>query len=66
MIFSYFEKMGKILNMHFKYDPISDMHANNYLIIWCLKPLLGPQNLVPSFGSVFSGAVPSNTTAQSP
>ena len=48
--------------MHFKDDRISDMHAKTYLIIWCMKPLLRPQNLVPSFGPVFSGAVPSNTT----
>ena len=47
--------------MHSIDDPISDMHAKNYLIILCLTPLPGPQNLVPSFGPVFSGAVPSNT-----
>ena len=44
--------------MHFKDDPISDMHAKNYLIISCLKHFPGPTK----FGPVFSGAVPSNTT----
>ena len=44
--------------MHFKDDPISDMHAKNYLIILCLKHFSGPTK----FGPVFSGAVPSNTT----
>ena len=52
--------------MHFKDDPISDRHAKYYLIIWCLKLFSGPSNLVPSFGPVFSGAVPSNTTTRSP
>ena len=33
VIFSYFEKLREILNMHFKDDPISDLHAKNYLII---------------------------------
>ena len=58
MIFSYFEKLRQILNMHIKDDPTSDMHAKNYLIIWCLEHLLGPSK----FGPVFSGTVPSNTT----
>ena len=35
--------------MHFKDDPISDMHAKNYLIILCLKHFPGPTK----FGSVF-------------
>ena len=51
--------------MQFKDDPISDIHAKNYLIILSLKHFLGPQNLVPSFGPVFSSAVPSNTTTPS-
>ena len=55
--FDYFEKLKENLNMHSIDDPISDMHAKNYLIILCLTPLPGPQNLVPSFGPVFSGAV---------
>ena len=46
--------------MHFKDDPISDMHAKYYLIIWRLKPFSGPSK----FGPVFSGAVPSNTITQ--
>ena len=29
VIFSYFDKLRKILKMHFKNDPISDMHAKN-------------------------------------
>ena len=32
-IFSYFQKLRKIQNMHFKDDAISDMHAKIYLII---------------------------------
>ena len=35
--------------MHFKDDPISDMHAKKYLIILCLKRFPGPTK----FGSVF-------------
>ena len=64
-IFSYFKKLRDNLNMHFKDDPITDMHTKNYLIILCLKHFLGPQNLVPSFparssriqlpGNLFSG-----------
>ena len=40
--FSYFEKLREILNMQFKNDPISDLHAKNYLVICGLKPLPGP------------------------
>ena len=32
-IFSYFEKLREILNVHFKDDPIRDMHAKYYVII---------------------------------
>ena len=46
--------------MHFKDNPISDMHAKNNLIILCLKHFPGPTK----FGPVFSDAVPSNTTTQ--
>ena len=40
--------------MHFKDDPISDIHAKNYLIILSLKHFpgptkFGPRLLVPSF-----------------
>ena len=35
--------------MHFKDDSVSDMRANNYLIVWRLKPLPGSSK----FGSVF-------------
>ena len=35
--------------MHFKDDPISDMHVKNYLIILCLKHFPGPSK----FGTVF-------------
>ena len=63
VIFSYCEKLREILNMHFKDDPILDMHAKKYSFIYDVWSLcLGPQNLVPSVGSVFSHAVPSNTT----
>ena len=44
--------------MHFKDDPICDIHAKNYLIILSLKHFPGPTK----FGPVFSSAVPSNTT----
>ena len=37
--------------MHFKDDPISDMHAKNYLIILCLMPLPGPSKFGPAFWS---------------
>ena len=37
--------------MHFKDDPISDMHAKNYLIILCLKHLPGPTIFGPVFWS---------------
>ena len=50
VIFSYFEILSEILNMHFKDDPISDMQATNYLIIWYMKPLLRSSK----FGPVFS------------
>ena len=33
VIFSYFEKLREILNMHFKDDLISKIHAKNYSII---------------------------------
>ena len=33
--------------MHFKDDPISDMHAKNYSIILCLMPLSGPSKFGP-------------------
>ena len=35
--------------MHFKDDPISDMHAKNYIIILCLKHFPGHTR----FGTVF-------------
>ena len=35
--------------MHFKNDPISDMHAKNYLIIWGMKPLSGPSKFCHVF-----------------
>ena len=37
--------------MHFKDDPISDMHAKNYLIILCLKRFPGPTKFGPVFWS---------------
>ena len=37
--------------MHFKDDPISDMHAKNYLIILCLKHFHGPTKFGPVFWS---------------
>ena len=37
--------------MHFKDDPISDMHAKNYLIISCLKQFPGPTKFGPVFWS---------------
>ena len=37
--------------MHFKDDPISDMHAKNYLIILCLKHFPGPTKFGPVFWS---------------
>ena len=37
--------------MHFKDDPISDMHAKNYLIISCLKHFPGPTKFGPVFWS---------------
>ena len=33
--------------MHFKDDPISDMHAKNYLIILCLKHFPGRTKFGP-------------------
>ena len=50
-IFSYFKKLRDNLNMHFKDDPISDMHAKNYLIISCLKHFPGPTKFGPVFWS---------------
>ena len=50
-IFGYFEKLRENLNMHFKDDPISDMHARNYLIILCLKHFPGPTKFGPVFWS---------------
>ena len=44
--------------MHFKDDPINDIHAKNYLIILSLKHFPRPTK----FGPVFSSVVPSNTT----
>ena len=37
--------------MHFKDDPISDMHVKNYLIILCLKHFPGPSKFGPVFWS---------------
>ena len=37
--------------MHFKDDPISDMHAKNHLYILCLMPLPGPSKFGPVFWS---------------
>ena len=37
--------------MHFKDDPVSDMHAKNYLIISCLKHFPGPTKFGPVFWS---------------
>ena len=37
--------------MHFKDDPISDMHAKNYLIILFLKHFPGPTKFGPVFWS---------------
>ena len=37
--------------MHFKDDPISDMHAKNHLIILCLKHFPGPTKFGPVFWS---------------
>ena len=37
--------------MHFKDDPVSDMHAKNYLIISCLKNFPGPTKFGPVFWS---------------
>ena len=37
--------------MHFKDDPISDMHAKHYLIILCLKHFPGPIKFGPVFWS---------------
>ena len=37
--------------MHFKDDPISDMHAKNYLLILCLKHFPGPTKFGPVFWS---------------
>ena len=37
--------------MHFKDDPISDMHAKNYLIILCLKHFPGRTKFGPVFWS---------------
>ena len=37
--------------MHFKDDPISDMHAKNCLIISCLKHFPGPTKFGPVFWS---------------
>ena len=39
--------------MHFKDDPISDMHAKNYLIISCLKHFSGRTKFGPVFWSRF-------------
>ena len=51
VIFSYFEKLREILNMHFKDDPVSDRQAKQYLIIYCLKPLPGSSKFGPVFWS---------------
>ena len=37
--------------MHFKDDPISDMHAKNYIIILCLKHFPGRTKFGPVFWS---------------
>ena len=37
--------------MHFKDDPVSDMHAKNSLIISCLKHFPGPTKFGPVFWS---------------
>ena len=37
--------------MHFKDDPINDMHAKNHLIISCLKQFPGPTKFGPVFWS---------------
>ena len=37
--------------MHFKDDPISDMHAKYYIIILCLKHFPGPTKFGPVFWS---------------
>ena len=37
--------------MHFKDEPISDMHAKNNLIISCLKHFPGPTKFGPVFWS---------------
>ena len=37
--------------MHFKDDPISDMHAKNYIIILCLKHFPGRTKIGPVFWS---------------
>ena len=37
--------------MHFKDDPVSDMHAKSYLIISCLKHFPGPTKFGPVFWS---------------
>ena len=51
VIFSYFEKLREILNIHYKDNPISDMQARNYLIseafAWAL--LIWFRLLAPSF-----------------
>ena len=39
--------------MHFKDDPISDMHVKNYSIILCLKHFPGPSKFGPVFWSRF-------------
>ena len=46
-----FENLSENLNIHFKGDPISDMHAKKYLIILCLMRLPGPLKFGPVFWS---------------
>ena len=50
--------------MHFKDDPIRDIHAKNYFVIYGLKPFPGLSKFGSVFGPVLSGAVPSITTTQ--
>ena len=51
LLFSYFEKLWEILNMHYKDDPFSDMHAKIFIFFMYthVKPLSGSSKC----GSVF-------------
>ena len=52
------KKLRDNLNMHFKGDPVSDVHAKKYLIILSLKHFPGPTKFGPVFWSRLFQRVP--------